>query len=146
MPSKKSTKARKPESTSLMAPTNEHVGYFGKFPEFKEDPLSSVIINFTKLAIDKGWDPDKKRYKTEYKHLCHDEFNHHFGHVPHGRNVGPWQDLLRELGVEEKDIPLSITKCKKVLDYTTRLYPAMPYIDIITVLEDRNPCQYPRFN
>ena len=93
---------------------NQSVSYFARFPNFEADHIQSITVNFNRLAVDRGWRLHGGRYRREHALLMEQEFDHQMHDVINTRVVGPWQALLRELGVGEGEIPTSIKQCKLV--------------------------------
>jgi len=87
--------------------------YFTRFQDFEEDPQASLLTEFSRLALDQGWD---NRTRAEERRSCLiAQLNVHVGSTGTGGQrdqLARLQRLCEELRVSP--IPTSITQCKKV--------------------------------
>jgi len=90
--------------------------YFAAFARFLPDPAALLEDEFARLARSQRWSPRSKRYKDERRNFLMSEYDHHVGYIGTANGVSQWQDLCRELGID--DPPETITRCKKA---TTRI-------------------------
>jgi hypothetical protein len=74
------------------------------------DPAASLIVDFSRLAIQNSWKKNSPEYKQYRAAFIRDEFEAQFGNNLSA--LGGWQALCKAVGVN--DNPTSITQCKKV--------------------------------
>ncbi|KAL9110512.1 MAG: hypothetical protein Q9227_004870 [Pyrenula ochraceoflavens] len=88
--------------------------YFSAFEGFEENPNASLLTNFRKLALKQGWQYKTRKYDMELVGAMSAGFADLFGVNLGGRLEG-FQRMCRAVGTREEDIPISITKCEKIL-------------------------------
>jgi hypothetical protein len=82
--------------------------FWSQFSGFVPQPKASFKSEFKRLAKSSGWNANiKKQRQIEGLKA---EFNFHYGTCM--TKLGHWQQLCKDVGV--KEVPESITKCKKV--------------------------------
>lgn len=86
--------------------------YFLGFSDFVPHPSTSIEQEFARLASSRQWSSGSKRYKQERRKFLLSEYDHHVGYIQTANDVSQWQDLCRELGIDNP--PQSIKDCKKV--------------------------------
>ncbi|GBE79462.1 hypothetical protein SCP_0206620 [Sparassis crispa] len=89
------------------------VAYWDSYPNFDHNARAPLRTEFERLATQRGWRAGSRRYRNEWAQCCVTEFGRHYGH--HDRLDG-WQALCVEVGI--RDVPTSITACKKILNRT----------------------------
>jgi hypothetical protein len=85
---------------------------------FWRDASPTFVVNlreplkkeFDRLAAQKGWKRESRRYKKEWSKCIREEFTANFG-SNEGKLEG-WRALCTEVGITS--VPTSVTQCKKV--------------------------------
>jgi hypothetical protein len=86
--------------------------YLQAFPEFTPDPRASVVTEFERLAGIKRWRPSTKKYRSQRRQYLLSEYDLNLGNLDKENKLEDFQELCRKLGI--KNVPTSMTKCKKV--------------------------------
>jgi len=86
--------------------------YLQAFPEFTPDPRASVVTEFERLAGIKRWRPTSKKYRSQRRKYLLSEYDLNLGNLDKENKLEDFQELCRKLRI--KNVPTSITKCKKV--------------------------------
>ncbi|KIM27371.1 hypothetical protein M408DRAFT_169378 [Serendipita vermifera MAFF 305830] len=99
--------------------------YWSKFPDFDHKEAAPVQTEFKRLARQQGWITIKRKKKEEIKSTIYfeewgecleSEFTKYYGD---SKKPEGWQALCRE--VRLKNVPQSITACKKALKTKVRV-------------------------
>ncbi|KAJ6605345.1 hypothetical protein DFH09DRAFT_1121168 [Mycena vulgaris] len=90
--------------------------YWNSYPNFLHNPTAPLQQEFKLLAAQEGWEVGGSRYKKEWERCGQEEFSHHFG-----------CDDKRCVMMRVKEVPDSITQCRKVLrnDVWVNIYDLM---------------------
>lgn len=88
--------------------------WFDQFPPFTHDPSTGLRSNFNRLAAQRHW--GKKLQRTRWTQCQIFEFGRLYGDDEDVGKLEKWQDLCREVRVEQ--VPGSVTQCKKVRVFT----------------------------
>lgn len=83
--------------------------FFSKYPEFDHDPTASLVGEFQRLSLQRGWKPGGKKYRQTRQRCFTQEFEHHYGHA--SDKLAGWQALCADVYISPT--PSSITQCKK---------------------------------
>ncbi|KDQ15341.1 hypothetical protein BOTBODRAFT_31668 [Botryobasidium botryosum FD-172 SS1] len=100
-------------------------------PDFTRNSQLPFSSEFNRLATQRGWVVGSNRYRKEWSRCCGEEFTRQYGQDAH--RLSGWQGLCADVGI--KDIPSSITQCKKVLNTT--------WVNIVDLVECRESGRLP---
>ncbi|KAJ7609437.1 hypothetical protein FB45DRAFT_1066847 [Roridomyces roridus] len=87
--------------------------YWTAHPDFNHNPALPLRQQFGALAALRGWRKRSKVYNREWEKCGREEFTFQFG-SDENRLAG-WQAMCALVGVNENDVPASITRCKQLL-------------------------------
>jgi hypothetical protein len=112
---------------------------FDGFADFDRDPTASIAVEFGRLAIQNDWKKGSKKYKKQRAELIAYEFGVHFG--SNLSTLEHWQALCKAVGI--KNIPSSITQCKKVGHQESAVDMVPAHTNLVPASE-RQACQHLR--
>jgi len=100
-------------------------GFWESFsPNFTRNPQINFSEEFKRLAFQRGWKKGGPKYRKQWARCCEEEFRDQYGH---NERLEGWRALCADVGI--KNIPNSITQCKKVLNRT--------WINLVDLIECR---------
>lgn len=83
--------------------------FFSQYPEFNQDPTASLVGEFQRLSLQRGWKAGGKKYRQSRQKCFTQEFEHHYGHA--SDKLAGWQALCADVYISPT--PSSIAQCKK---------------------------------
>ncbi|KAI1524608.1 hypothetical protein PtrSN001A_010775 [Pyrenophora tritici-repentis] len=84
--------------------------WFRQSHPFVYDPTAGLLSNFTRLAAQRNWGPKLRRRR--WTECQEEEFGHAFG--TDTNKLAAWQELCREVGIVEEEVPGSIRGCRTI--------------------------------
>ncbi|KAI1666386.1 hypothetical protein L13192_10070 [Pyrenophora tritici-repentis] len=102
--------------------------WFRQFHPFVYDPTAGLLSNFTRLAAQRNWGPKLRRRR--WTECQEEEFGHAFG--TDTNKLAAWQELCREVGIVEEEVPGSIRGCRTVLGSPKVL------VNLVNLIDHRN--------
>ncbi|KAJ7461287.1 hypothetical protein B0H11DRAFT_2285861 [Mycena galericulata] len=87
--------------------------YWNAYPNFVHNPAAPLHQEFKLLAAHCGWGVRSTQYKTEWARCAREEFGYQFGRDDN--RLAGWQAMCVLVGMEDVDVPDSITRCKQAL-------------------------------
>jgi len=93
-------------------------------PAFTRNPQIAYSVDFERLAAQRGWKPGGSKYREQWIRCCEEEFGAQYGRE---ERLDGWKTLCADVGI--RDVPNSITQCKKVLNRT--------WVNLVDLIECR---------
>ena len=94
-----------------MANNTAHA-YLSRFPHFTPNPNATLLNEFERLAVSRGWRRNSKIYRKERIEYLLAEYDIYLGSLDTEDQLERFQALCRDLGIRSR--PNSLRKCKKV--------------------------------